>query len=277
LTQAAAMYLGFESLNEEKPGGDILCKYWHFLKSGYEHGHKTNHLSVAFNLSKILENDRFFHGERSKKEMLAFGQEIAYQIYNTQVQTNSRIEELSAAAQGRLTHAQWAQMNRLEKVYKKSHEEFKEQLFSVVYLNNLFICQMIDFLRLVEKRLYPKGTLLTEACYLRLRFNMQIVQENGMNVIIHDGMLQRVSQEIEAAVCKMEKVFVFNVTNPETMQGVFNYGGWLVELKPREGFISKTFTKTLGTLASLKKEILERYQKTWDSLSFSDLEKIKPQ
>jgi hypothetical protein len=175
--------------------------------------------------------------------MLEFGTAIAYKIYSAQVQSTARIEELKLAAQGRLTHANWAQMHRLPKVYKKSHEEFKEQLFSIVYLNIFFVCQMIDFLRLVEKRLYPKGTLLTEACYLRLRFNMQVVQENGMNVIVHDGVLQRVSQEIEAAVCKMEKVFVFNVTNPETMQGVFNYGGWLVELKPWESFISKTFTK----------------------------------
>jgi predicted RNA binding protein YcfA (HicA-like mRNA interferase family) len=277
LTKAAAMYQGFESLKEEKPGGDTLCKYWHFLKSGYEHGRKTTQLSVAFNFSKILENDRFFHGERSKKEMLAFGQKITDQIYATQMQTTARTKELRAAAQGRLTHANWVQMHRLPKVYKKSHEEFKEQLFSIVYLNNLFVCQMIDFLRLVEKRLYPKGTLLTEACYWRLRFNMQVVEENAMNVIVHGGVLQAVSQEIEAALRKMESVFVFNVTNPETMQAVFNYGGWLVELKPWERLILQTFTKTLGSLALLKKEMLERYEKTWNSLSFSELEKIKPQ
>ncbi len=273
LTKAAAMYQGFESLKEEKPGGDILCKYWHYLKSGYEHGQKTTQLSVAFNMSKILVNDRFFHGKHSKKEMLEFGTAIAYQIYSAQVQSTARIEELKLAAQGRLTHANWAQMHRLPKVYKKSHEEFKEQLFSIVYLNIFFVCQMIDFLRLVEKRLYPKGTLLTEACYLRLRFNMQVVEENGMNVIVHDGVLQGSRKRSKRRCVRWRSVFVFNVTNPETMQAVFNYGGWLVELKPWESFILRPLQKLSAAWLHLKKRYWSGMKRRGTLFLFPNLKK----
>lgn len=262
LLKEASKYQGNEALNQNHNTGRIIVKqYWNFVKSGFLSGIKSGFIGNTFNLDRITKNDLPFSPHPLEKEMRAFGIAIVEETFLYDKKSESYKEALEGMSDG-LVH--------------KIESHWTQYSFIRLYL--LFLS---DMLRLVEKRIFPQGTLTTKSCCFRLKYNMSMNRAKSVNE--HPSSLlpstippkfKMILDPIQTEFKQHSELFNYAYASTDTQGGFFNHGRWLEFLLPIETSITALFENSLQTLSSLKVELLQELRSEWSSLTLEQLQSL---
>ncbi len=279
LLNSATTYQHSDALKKEiKNGRQTLQRYWDYVKCGYQYGVKENLFGVICQFDTIMKRELPFSLPPKAREMDAFGTNIIIELYQTMQIRTALQSDLNLAACGRLDHKTWHERNRITAETEKPQLEFIEQLFCTYSLLGMYSAFLSDVLRLVEKRIFPRGTITTQACYFRLIHNIRtpsIFQSSSP--ILPNSIPSRfaaIFTTMRNELKHHKPLFDYSNTAVEVQYGVFNHSKWLEFLIPREKFILEVFGQTLHSLKFLKKDLLHDLENTWSSLSLEELQKL---
>ncbi|HEY5236349.1 MAG TPA: type II toxin-antitoxin system HicA family toxin, partial [Rhabdochlamydiaceae bacterium] len=283
--KSAAYYQGFEPLDHSnKAGRAVVVRYFDYVKSGFQTGVKEQLLGMGYDFDAVMKKELPFSNTPREKEMVAFGTKIASALYQMDKLNQSSLSEMQEAVSQGLDHQTWLVRRNLQShSVNKTPEEFREQLFSNYALTGMLQAFLSDMLRLVEQKVYPKGTITTEACAFRLVHNMHMY----MNMKKSDeqtppsSLSRTTSSKFKAIVDRLEemftknqKIFDFSIDDTAIQEGFFNHADWLGLLRPIEASVTTLLDRSLGDLRVLKGELIEELKARWSALSLEELQKL---
>ncbi|HEY5236571.1 MAG TPA: hypothetical protein VIJ14_10360, partial [Rhabdochlamydiaceae bacterium] len=173
--RSVSSYQGYEALDlRNKAGRAVVKRYFDYVKSGFQTGVKERLLGTVYNFDDVMKKDMPFSELPTENEMLAFGTKIVRETriahHHYQVAKNEMEEALFHG----MDYKTWLARRSQKSVSEKTPDEFREQLFNNLSLTQITQSFLSDILRLVEYRVYPRGTLTTESCAFRLIHNMHM-------------------------------------------------------------------------------------------------------
>ena len=289
LLQSASKFHCQNDLNKDHPDGRAFIeRYCAYIKIGNQIGSESKSFPLKLPIDLPFNGNVLpFSTPPHKKEMASFGLKIAKATHFLYAKRMEYRNELTEAIDGKLEQHTWLERNNLRLVKKKNPQEFKEHLFSMValtYLGSLFFS---DMLQLIEKRVYPKGTITTESCFFRLRHNMHMVMisppiDSTSSCLLPGAIplkFNKIVERIQSEFKQCPELFNYARSDEDIQRGDFIYGKWLdfllkMEEKPKNISISSLLESSLSTLMTLKEEIIQDLKKEWSTLSLEDLKKL---
>ena len=285
LLRAVCGYQGHEVLDHRHRDGRAAVKrYFDYVRKGFQTGNENKYLGFEFDFDVVMKKELPFSDRPREKEMVAFGKKIAAQIYSTHRSYECANSELTEAVHHGLDHKTWLVRHGLKGVSEKKPEEFREQLFLILSLTEFLRSFFSDLLRLVEHRVYPKGTLTTERCAYRLLNNMhRYMSKKEMHIhtrlLLHSIPLKfdMILGRINTLFSEKKEIFEFSLTDQNILAGSFRHDEWLELLIPIEPSLTALLEGSLRDLSALKKEIILDLQNQWSKHSLEELRQVDVQ
>ena len=280
LLKAASAYPGGQALDKQSVNGRVVIeKYWYYFKKGYQYGAKAGMFGRGYNFDFIMREKLPFSSPPLEDEMALFGSKIAMESFAYYQNMKILTKDLKDAIYGKLDHPTWLARRNIEKASDKNQQEFHEQLYASSMLFMMLSVFLADMLRLVEVRVYPKGTITTGACFSRLRQNVYM---NGLPIECSPSLLpSAITSKIEKIVNRIQlelkqdyELYDFLFYDDTILHGGFNHAQCLEFLLPLESKMTSLFESSLQSLSALKEELLQDLKNEWSTLGFEELQRV---
>jgi predicted RNA binding protein YcfA (HicA-like mRNA interferase family) len=272
LLRSVFTYQGHEILDHRhKDGRADIESYFDWIRKAFHTGKEYQYFGRSFNFDAVMKKKLPFSERPREKEMVAFGAKMATGIYSTELTYQNSNLELEEAVHDGLDHKTWLARHGIKAVSERKQEEFVEQIFLNLSLTEFIGSFLSDLLRLVEHRVYLKGTLTTERCYYRLVNNMHKYMKKK-ETHIQTGLLShsitlnfnKILERIEALFSENNAIFEFSVTDQNILE----------LLRPLEPFLTALLEESLADLTALKEDLILDLKKQWSKYSFEQLQLV---
>ena len=257
ILQIQLIMLSGSNLIDETPSDpEIVKKYWQFIHNGYQHLSNNKETSLEMNFKQRMGDMWKLSSHPSVEEMNAFLKKIMDESVGWTMTLADMVNRQLCSKPSAISDIE------------TSLETIRE---CMAHFCKRFLA---DIHRLSEFRMFPHGTMTTDSRFHRLMYNIKKYQAQKPQLDKSNLLIDKALNQIENGLKTSDIGFDWATEIDDTYNGLFEYGTWIIHLRPQQGHIENMFATSMALLTQLKIDLLQEYDDKWSQMTYQEIQNL---